>query len=696
MSAYEQEPLLVDTFSDDSPPGRVGDAPGGVRRHITDVERVISIDNQALRIAPLLRPGWGRAGVAYGPFRRQNGLAFAVLMLNGHNTAQAGKLMTHFLRRGFEWLAGPSPSWRALPRRTLAWLRYGDKRATWRRLRWWWHLHRAELPDMRDNLALGWFAEANPADPHQRGAGFVMHAADHENGELQAQVSGRRLPLIHSVQNIPLAYVVVLRQRGAAFYVSSLPGARGSGEWPLFRPLAIDAASDDETLYAGVHQSVLGEIGFRLDTRIHEARVQHLPELVTWYGTAHAADLLTGSGPLNGDSPHSADSPAAIWFTGDAASTRTSHGLRLDGELFALLEPGYESGLVHMLLRAGTDASGSAGIVWRARSESDHWRLIFDRAGALLLRIEQDTVHTVAIDDSARLLPGHTHAVQVLDDGRVLRCSLDGRLLFGGGVVDTYLAAETGVGLCAAGAADLTCRDFEAHPRQVRLPLDFQQVPWLKVGKRIGVADDFDGPASDLAGRVPRMGDVPWQRSLGTGVFALDGAGRVNVRATPEKPNPGRTLYTVAWKHPDFVDMQVTIHPPGDARGQGQRGRAGLVLWQDAGHYLVLNTWLDDGFAGASISTFFNLTGFEDLYDAIWSNVGGRVTWGRPYTLRLVSDGWRYLVFLDGEPVLYRALRDVYPRVDRLRINRVGLAANWEWGDDTGSSFEQFIARSEW
>ena len=260
-----QEPILVDTFTDDCPPGRVGDAPGGITRHITDVERVISIDNQALRIAPLIRPGWGRAGLAYGPFRRENGLAFGVLMLNGHNTAQSGKLLEHFLRRVVGWLAGPYRNWRVLPRRALSWLRYGDKRATWRRLRWWWHLHAAELPDVRDNLALGWFAEASPDDPHQRGTGFVMHAADHENGELQVQISGRRLSVIRSVQNVPLAYMVVLRQRGAAFYVSSLAGANGTGDWPLFRPLAIDATSDDATLYAGVHQSVLGEIGFRLE-----------------------------------------------------------------------------------------------------------------------------------------------------------------------------------------------------------------------------------------------------------------------------------------------------------------------------------------------------------------------------------------------------------------------------------------------
>jgi hypothetical protein len=56
-------------------------------------------------------------------------------------------------------------------------------------------------------------------------------------------------------------------------------------------------------------------------------------------------------------------------------------------------------------------------------------------------------------------------------------------------------------------------------------------------------------------------------------------------------------------------------------------------------------------------------------------------------------DGERYLVFVNEEPVLYRAFRDVYPDVERLRIRKIGLLANWEFGNDTGSRFGQFRAR---
>ena len=56
-------------------------------------------------------------------------------------------------------------------------------------------------------------------------------------------------------------------------------------------------------------------------------------------------------------------------------------------------------------------------------------------------------------------------------------------------------------------------------------------------------------------------------------------------------------------------------------------------------------------------------------------------------------DGDRFAIFLDGEPIMERALSDLYPEDPPLRIRRVGLATNWEWGRDTGSRFEAFRAR---
>jgi hypothetical protein len=56
-------------------------------------------------------------------------------------------------------------------------------------------------------------------------------------------------------------------------------------------------------------------------------------------------------------------------------------------------------------------------------------------------------------------------------------------------------------------------------------------------------------------------------------------------------------------------------------------------------------------------------------------------------------DGNHYLAQIDGESVLHRALTDVYPFATRLEIHRVGLVANWEWGNDTGTLFQEFVAR---
>jgi hypothetical protein len=51
------------------------------------------------------------------------------------------------------------------------------------------------------------------------------------------------------------------------------------------------------------------------------------------------------------------------------------------------------------------------------------------------------------------------------------------------------------------------------------------------------------------------------------------------------------------------------------------------------------------------------------------------------------------MTWLDDEPLLYRRVRDIYPTAPPIRINRVGVVANWEWGDDTGTVFRNFTAR---
>jgi hypothetical protein len=142
-----------------------------------------------------------------------------------------------------------------------------------------------------------------------------------------------------------------------------------------------------------------------------------------------------------------------------------------------------------------------------------------------------------------------------------------------------------------------------------------------------------------------------------------------------------------------LADVQVELTPPGTSRHQGHRGRGGILFWQDPSNYIILSIYLDDCIETASLAAFFFFRGFEDVYDAVWSNLSARVHWGKRFTLRVVFDGMRFVGYIDQEPVLYRALTDVYPDIGRLSINRVGIVANWEWGDDTGTQFANFVAK---
>ena len=262
---------------------------------------------------------------------------------------------------------------------------------------------------------------------------------------------------------------------------------------------------------------------------------------------------------------------------------------------------------------------------------------------------------------------------------------------------DTRHAGATWAGVVAGPAPALTLRDFEAHPRRVAVPaeLDLGR-PWQRRGVAVAVGDAFGGPGR-RAGRGDGRADAPtWTRSLGTGHFDLTGEGSLRVRAERHAPNPDRTLYTTPWGDPPFADLQVDLLPPGVARSQGHGSRGGLVFWQDEGNYLVLNVWIDDSptHDGSALSFFYRCQGFERMADAAWSNIGRKVTWGRRCRLRASCDGAQVLAWVDDEPVLYRRLRDVYPASPPLRIARVGLVANQEWGDDTGTTFYDFMARA--
>ncbi|WP_246259630.1 nucleotide-binding protein [Oxynema aestuarii] len=685
----------TDSFTDCRPSGKVIGtlSPGGVRRLGADVEKRIGIDNGALRLQPLITPGWGKQGIAYGPYPRRNGLTFVAFVLNGHNTSESSLLETLRQRLRRWWLGSEAEN----PHKRLwRWLTSSHKRGMFRRLLTWIRStprfsKYVPLPRIEENFAIGWFPSAIPGNPPMEGNAAIVRATGADNGELLVRVGDRCAPLFQGLQNLQIYYAIVLRERGAAYYAASLPQARGLGSYPEMRPLAIDPFDRTPNLYAAIYQSVLGQIGFRVDTRVYGVQVQSVPEFEQWYGSARGADRLVGEGELDG-------SPAEIggdWSVCTGACQRTPTGtIAVAADSLALLDPQVPCGLLHTEIATGA-RPGTSALVWRARDRENFWALWLSGDRWEVGIREGGLWHPVARSDRPVLTSNTVHSVQILDDGDRFQALLDGQPLFDGDLGDRRGSDATGIGIGFLDPHGNQFRALEAHPRSVAIPASQDLgAPWMATGSELILADEFEGEPLELSQTQTAIGGQSWRLEMGRGAIERTGNGSARVRATAQQPNCDRTAYTLPWAFPELADVQVEITPPGSDRGQGENGRAGLIFWQDADNYIIVSTWLEDGYGGASISSFFHLDGFEELYDAVWTNVGKRVYWGIPYTLRVVFDGNNYLTFVNEEPVLYRALSDVYPRISRLSIHRVGIVANWEWGNDTGSYFKHFTAKA--
>lgn len=686
-------PEFVDRFVDDRAGGQViGSSPvAGITRRGIDAERVVSIDHGALRIGPLVKAGWGRAQVSYGPYERRDGLVLAVLLLNGHNTSQSQRLGEPLRGRLERWICGHDRR-RAVPRRAWQWLRYKRKRYMIRRLRWWWQLSHGSVDEFDENLAVGWFGSEVQSEPGAAGNPFVMHAGLGNNGELWVRTAGQMLPVASLVQNVPMCYVAILRERGAAYYLGSVPRANAAGELPRVRPLGVDPFADEPSVYAGLQQSALGQIGFRTDTRVYGVQVAHVGELANWFGTAHVADSLLGDGVLAG----AAAEAGGHWSVVSGEFKRTSDGaVALEASSTAVVHHARRLGVVHCIVELPDTGGGAAGLVWRADGEGSCLRFLIDRTGCRA-ELDRDGVTSVLAESRGTVIrPGSPNSVQVIDHGGSATFAVNGRDALGAAVEVTALEGA-GVGICTTGASGARFRHFEAHPVDVDLGtiLDLPQ-PWYEVGDTDVVRDDFAGPAGlDLDGQVTSDGSSVWRQLYGRGRIVTTGGRGAIVDASVHRRNPGSMAYTIDWDAPDFADVAVDVTPPGRAPGEGESGRGGIILWQDKRNFLTISMYVDDNYDGASIAIFSHLDGFEDIYDAVWSMVGKKLYYGQTDRLRVVCDGMRVMIFINDEPVLYRALTDLYPDRNPLSIREVGLVVNWEWGDDTGSRLANFVAKT--
>jgi hypothetical protein len=678
---------MLDLFADPRSPGDVigSRSTNGQVRHGVDRDRLISIDHGALRIGHVRRMGWGRQGVSYGPYERADGLAFSALVLNGHNGSQTRvdyvrtprSQLRHvglgLLRHAIDLLPR-----RWIPKALDAWV-----------LKVLSHHH---WPKISENLRVGWYPQRTSKTLTDSENEFVVTACGVNNGDLCARVGQRLLPVVPGIQNVPYLYVTVLRERGAAHYICGPDKVRGVAAYPNLRPLAIDTVEKGTTVFAGFSQAVSGEVGWHIDTRVFGAQVAQVPRWSSWYGSAHGADMLTGRGALDGSSAQK----GGVWSNWRGGFLRSMAGVSSQhSESVAILHGKPATGLVHAVFEPSREG-GSAGLVWRAQDEANYWAFVLSADGCRLICVIDGNEEVVALSDAARMLTGEQHALQVIDDGCLITAAVDGAAVFERAIEDGRLGDAPAFGLIASGSADAGYFSrFEAHPRMIPLPSALDLGPsWQAAGTRLRAADSFSGPVADLEGKPTAVGGKTWGRVFGPGVFVLTGCGGVRVDADAGRPNPGRTAYAIDWDDPDLADVEVEMIPPGTGPGQREMPRGGLVFWQDPDNYLLVSDYIEDSHVGKSVSSFFRRDGKEDLYEAVWSCVGNRIHWGVPHRFRIVFDGNRYAVHLNDELVLYRALTDVNSTAVPLKIRKIGLLANWEFGDDTGTIFQSFTARA--
>lgn len=516
------------------------------------------------------------------------------------------------------------------------------------------------------NLAIGWYDAARPADPATAGAAFVVDAHDGADARLLA---GGAVAL-ERMQNVVFDLVLVVRADDVLYLVASHAGVAGAAPFGSLRPVAVGPRPATDELFLGLHVRVLGEVDYQLDARVHEVRVARLdPDR---WGPLDACSFV-GRGPLD-----------PSWAVAGGVLERGPRGLgAARGRPHAARPLDVPLGLLRASIALDTaSARGHLGIHAGARR-------VHLAPGHV--RIEAADVPRPALGfaTSGAVPAGHSGTVEITDDGERLRVRLDGT-----DVCDAPSETEPGRTLTmGVDGPGFRIEQLEAYPRTVDCPPEVRfDPPWDQTGDRVVWRDDFDGPRTLLDD--PPAGAPPWHRLFGAGRMHR-GGGRVVVAATRDEPNPGRTLYALPWTEPDFADLEVEITAPGTARGTGHMARGGFVVWESPLDYVIVNFWLDDGFHGSSVSMFVHANGSEPPWehDAMWTNAGARIQPGRSSRLRLATDGDHFFVRLDDEPVLWRRRSDIRVDAAPLAIRAVGLAANWEWGDDTGSEFRDFVAR---
>ena len=257
-------------------------------------------------------------------------------------------------------------------------------------------------------------------------------------------------------------------------------------------------------------------------------------------------------------------------------------------------------------------------------------------------------------------------------------------------------ASNTGIEAFLSDANTARIKILEFHPRSMTMPTELQTLgsviaDWPALGTTTVIADTFTGSAGALEGTTTSTGSATWARTLSQNAAALklNGSGKAH-RDTSVAEN-AVILYTVPWSSTTFADVSVDSTPPGTVYGAGDNARGGVLCWQDANNWLGARLYVDDSQVdSAEIEIYYVYNGAAaDVLRRV--NFGTEINHGVTSTIRLVTDGDKFVCYLGTEPVFTWKISWTHASHAAWSINKVGLfcATN-----DNGSTFDSFVAKS--
>lgn len=573
-----------------------------------------------------------------------------------------------------------------------------------------------------NGVVVGAFPEAHPADPLKGANAVALDNFDSLAGTFNLGFrEGTRPTLLPQFQT-PLDVYVLLREQGAVYLVDGLKGGYYAAP-PSASVLGLDQTLSFGEFYPGAHSS----------STLHAHRLEHfqvrdVAAWSRWYGTAHAADRLTGASTAE---LGQAEKGGRWQVRGNLK--RGAQGTRADAKGgMALLDPGAPSGVLGLRVKTGARPQGVA-LIFRARSPRDYYAFVVSSEIAQAVRVRGTEAVPLQQTQAAEFLlrKNATHHLQVIDTGSQvgpfdkggkIRLYLDGQLAFVLGddpqsspEFDNADAEAGGAGFeIGEGVAGGTVLSrFEAHPREVALPDELRlPEPFFEERGDVVVASDrFDGAAGPLEARRTPVGGLAWEkRSPPDPKASLTLLGNGQVQPAPLEGRGDYLLYGLRWPegYRHFASLEATLTPPGqkgryDREGnctgytqanREKRLRAGFFFWQDAEHYLIARAFMDDSQSNASeIEWQAPVGGTLDVIRRV--NLGPRLCHGNPFHLRVSFDGDWAVAWVRApgspleEPVQAFRWSDAFPQQPPLKIQMVGLVFSEE---DSGTRLDSFTA----